>query len=256
MVWIQSSRAKPISTVRRTLQSQRAGVNRRRGRQPRRVLRRGNTRSDRAASPTRTKARTKTKKRRTWSRGRRRGPRRTLHTTEGSPNGIVPRRPVIVEGDVAQLAGSSGHRSDHWGLGRRPERHRHLLAGRKSVRLWFSLDDAGVVPADGRHPRNQRTHRSRDSPRSRGRSPQTRSASTPARVVVLLLVANVINIGAAIGAMAAALRMLLGGAGGSRRSCPDSSCRRRRSRAWSPSSARRSTLTCSSRRPVKRSKNK
>src|SRR5215470_1727382 len=96
MVWIQSSRAKPISTVRRTSQSQRACVSRRRGRQPRRVLRRGNTRSDRAASATQTKARTKTTKRRKWSRGRRRDPHRILHTTEGNPNGIVPRRPVIV----------------------------------------------------------------------------------------------------------------------------------------------------------------
>ena len=96
--------------------------------------------------------------------------------------------------------------------GRRPERHRHLLAGRGAVRLRDALVGAVHHAAHGRHPDRERAHRPRDGPRARGQHPRPfPAAGCCYGVVALLLFANTLNIAADLGAMGNALELLVGG---------------------------------------------
>ena len=83
----------------------------------------------------------------------------------------------------------------------RSERHRHLLAGRGAVRLRDVLGDAVHLPADGGDPGDQRTHRPGDRAGHRRQHPHALLALAALAIVGLLLVANIINLGADLGAM-------------------------------------------------------
>ena len=77
----------------------------------------------------------------------------------------------------------------------------------------MSWADAVQLSADVRHPGDQRAHRPRHRPRHRRQHPArtTRRWLVYARSSALLLLANIINLGADLGAMGAALRLLIGG---------------------------------------------
>ena len=72
-----------------------------------------------------------------------------------------------------QAAGSAearrhhGTGPDHRRLGRRPQRHRHLFAGRRAIRLRARLDAAADLSADVRDPDDQRPYRPGDGTRPR-----------------------------------------------------------------------------------------
>ena len=113
-----------------------------------------------------------------------------------------PRRPV-------QAAGPRRH---HRRGRRRSQRHRHLFAGRRPVRLRPAVDGGADLAADGRRAVGQRAHRPRHRPRPRRQHGAGVSAQRgDACWSLLLFVANTINIGADLAAMGAAAKLVLGG---------------------------------------------
>ena len=57
------------------------------------------------------------------------------------------------------LAAKAWPRPDYGRRGRRPQRYRHLLAGRRAVRFQHAVDDHHYVPANGGYPGDQRKTR-------------------------------------------------------------------------------------------------
>ena len=111
----------------------------------------------------------------------------------------------------AEAAGRVGSRADHGRFRRRSQRNCDLLASGRTVRLQPRVDAAADLPADVRDSDDQRSNRTRDRTRP-GRKHAPPLSRPPLYVLVgLLVVANTINIGADLGAMAAALRLLVSG---------------------------------------------
>jgi len=65
-----------------------------------------------------------------------------------------------------ELVGQARAGPDHRRRGRRPQRHRDLLAGRRAARLRRGCPDAVHLSADGGHPARERAHRARHRARA------------------------------------------------------------------------------------------
>jgi hypothetical protein len=86
----------------------------------------------------------------------------------------------------------------------------HLLQRWGTIRICHALDNAAHFSVYGGDSGNQRPAGTRDRTRDRRKYPPLLSAWMLYIIVALLLVANIINIGADIGAMGAAVNLLAG----------------------------------------------
>jgi hypothetical protein len=117
--------------------------------------------------------------------------------------------PPVASPAAATLAPARPARpkADHRRLRRRPERHRHLLADRRAVRLRDVLGNAVLLPAHAGDPGDHRAHRRVTGQGITSNIHAHYFRSRLHLIVALLLIANTINLGADLGAMAAALKL-------------------------------------------------